>query len=226
LQEWVQQQQHQASPADSSWPSSSLADNAQSLEGSVDSDFLLFPTLFSGEFEFDFTTTTLDANLGCDISATATPAMGVSSQSNLDDILLPSGIWPPYPMNGEVGRTTTSPTSSSGSSTAQTKSYDTFLSTPAATESASTKSSPNKRAAHDPADAASRASPPSTDERVHKRQRNTEAARRYRQRKVDRLTELEEALASMTQERDDLKLKLAKSEAEADVLRSLVGKRG
>lgn len=61
-------------------------------------------------------------------------------------------------------------------------------------------------------------------DKVVKRQRNTEAARRYRQRKVDRVTELEEALAAMTKERDDYKLKLARSEAEVDVLRRLVGK--
>ncbi|CZT22373.1 uncharacterized protein RCC_08242 [Ramularia collo-cygni] len=61
--------------------------------------------------------------------------------------------------------------------------------------------------------------------RVEKRQRNTEAARRYRQRKVDRVAELEEALRLMTQERDDYKLRLALSEAEAEVLRGLIGRR-
>lgn len=49
--------------------------------------------------------------------------------------------------------------------------------------------------------------------------------RRYRQRKVDRVTELEEALAAMTKERDDFKINLARSEAEVDVLRRLVGGR-
>ncbi|KAI6910270.1 hypothetical protein KC318_g3286 [Hortaea werneckii] len=62
----------------------------------------------------------------------------------------------------------------------------------------------------------------STTERNRKRQRNTEAARRYRQRKVDRTAELEEALAAVSKERDELKLKLARSEAEADVLRRMV----
>lgn len=61
--------------------------------------------------------------------------------------------------------------------------------------------------------------------RVQKRQRNTEAARRYRQRKVDKVSELEEALQLMTMERDDLRLRLARSEAETGVLRSLVGRR-
>ncbi|KAK5112841.1 hypothetical protein LTR85_011068 [Meristemomyces frigidus] len=61
-------------------------------------------------------------------------------------------------------------------------------------------------------------------DRKRKRERNTEAARRYRQRKVDRTSELEEALAEVKKERDELRLKLARAEAEADVLRSLVGK--
>lgn len=83
----------------------------------------------------------------------------------------------------------------------------------------SDKSSSKKRSSPDSA------SSPEDVERVTKRQRNTEAARRYRQRKMDRVSELEEALASMTQERDDLKLKLARSQAEADVLRGMVGGR-
>ena len=58
-----------------------------------------------------------------------------------------------------------------------------------------------------------------------KRQRNTEAARRYRQRKVDRVSDLEDELRKMTQERDELKLKLARAETEADVLRGMVGNR-
>ncbi|GAB1739836.1 hypothetical protein NU219Hw_g4771t1 [Hortaea werneckii] len=62
----------------------------------------------------------------------------------------------------------------------------------------------------------------STTERNHKRQRNTEAARRYRQRKVDRAAELEEALAAVSKERDELRLKLARSEMEAEVLRRMV----
>ncbi|KAI6857290.1 hypothetical protein KC338_g8139 [Hortaea werneckii] len=62
----------------------------------------------------------------------------------------------------------------------------------------------------------------SATERNRKRQRNTEAARRYRQRKVDRTAELEEALAAVSRERDELRLKLARSEAEAEVLRRMV----
>ncbi|EME49800.1 hypothetical protein DOTSEDRAFT_20214 [Dothistroma septosporum NZE10] len=67
-------------------------------------------------------------------------------------------------------------------------------------------------------------SPEGGSSKIRKRRRNTEAARRYRQRKLDRVSELEEALEDMAKERDELKLKLAKAEAEAGVLRGLVGK--
>lgn len=56
-----------------------------------------------------------------------------------------------------------------------------------------------------------------------KRQRNTQAARRYRQRRVDRLADLEKQLAEMTSERDDLRVKLARREAEVGALREVMG---
>ena len=98
------------------------------------------------------------------------------------------------------------------------------------TEAASSvKSSPKKRSATEASDPTS-ASPSSASrsenpENANKRKRNTEAARRYRQRKFDRVTELEEALEAMTKDRDELRMKLARSETEADVLRGIVGKR-
>ncbi|KAF4446177.1 hypothetical protein F53441_10153 [Fusarium austroafricanum] len=58
-----------------------------------------------------------------------------------------------------------------------------------------------------------------------KRQRNTLAARKYRQKRLDRISELEEALASMTNERDDMRLQLARREAEVDALREMLGKK-
>ncbi|KAJ4247867.1 hypothetical protein NW762_013078 [Fusarium torreyae] len=58
-----------------------------------------------------------------------------------------------------------------------------------------------------------------------KRQRNTLAARKYRQKRLDRISELEEALASMTSERDDMRLQLARREAEVDALREMLGKK-
>ncbi|KAI8720076.1 BZIP domain-containing protein [Fusarium sp. LHS14.1] len=55
-----------------------------------------------------------------------------------------------------------------------------------------------------------------------KRQRNTLAARKYRQKRLDRISELEAALAAMTSERDDIRLQLARSEAQADALREML----
>nr|XP_036576585.1 L-amino acid oxidase [Colletotrichum truncatum]KAF6783360.1 L-amino acid oxidase [Colletotrichum truncatum] len=63
-----------------------------------------------------------------------------------------------------------------------------------------------------------------TSDNIHaiKRQRNTIAARRYRQKGRDRITELEAALKEVTEERDQLRLQLARKEAEVDALRQLL----
>lgn len=58
-----------------------------------------------------------------------------------------------------------------------------------------------------------------------KRQRNTLAARKYRQKRLDRISELEAALAAMTNERDDMRLQLARREAEVDALREMLDKK-
>ncbi|KAM0355160.1 hypothetical protein ACHAPU_001023 [Fusarium lateritium] len=58
-----------------------------------------------------------------------------------------------------------------------------------------------------------------------KRQRNTLAARKYRQKRLDRITELEDALAAMKDERDDMRLQLARREAEVDALRGMLDKK-
>ncbi|RYP59577.1 hypothetical protein DL771_010845 [Monosporascus sp. 5C6A] len=55
-----------------------------------------------------------------------------------------------------------------------------------------------------------------------KRQRNNEAARKYRQKRRDRITELESELAVVKQERDDLRIRLARQEAETAALRSML----
>ncbi|KXH63601.1 BZIP transcription factor JlbA/IDI-4 [Colletotrichum salicis] len=57
-----------------------------------------------------------------------------------------------------------------------------------------------------------------------KRQRNTVAARRYRQKGRDRITELETILKGVEEERDKLKLQLARKEAEVDALREMMKK--
>ncbi|EPS36961.1 hypothetical protein H072_9461 [Dactylellina haptotyla CBS 200.50] len=61
---------------------------------------------------------------------------------------------------------------------------------------------------------------------IDKRYRNNLAAKKYRQKKVDRISELEGALADMTRERDELRLRLARKEAEGQVLREVMARGG
>ncbi|ROV90112.1 hypothetical protein VMCG_09766 [Cytospora schulzeri] len=63
---------------------------------------------------------------------------------------------------------------------------------------------------------------PEDPDTVLKRQRNTIAARKYRQKRLDRVKELEDALESMTKDRDDLRLRLARQEAETAALREMM----
>jgi cell division protein FtsB len=58
--------------------------------------------------------------------------------------------------------------------------------------------------------------------RITKRQLNTLAARRYRQRKLDKVAQLEEELAAVKRERDELKMRVSKLEGETEALRSMV----
>jgi len=57
---------------------------------------------------------------------------------------------------------------------------------------------------------------------VLKRQRNTLAARKYRKKKFDRIEELESAVEVLTKERDDLRIRLARQEAETSALREMM----
>ncbi|KAJ6262947.1 hypothetical protein Dda_1505 [Drechslerella dactyloides] len=61
---------------------------------------------------------------------------------------------------------------------------------------------------------------------LDKRFRNNIAAKKYRQKKVDRISELEAALSDMTRERDELRLLLARKEAEGQVLREVMARNG
>ncbi|GAQ08774.1 hypothetical protein ALT_6095 [Aspergillus lentulus] len=63
-----------------------------------------------------------------------------------------------------------------------------------------------------------------TPNRVSKRQLNTLAARRYRQRRVDRMNELEAELEKVKRERDELKMRVSKLEGETEALRGLLKK--
>ncbi|KAI9832652.1 MAG: hypothetical protein M1819_004237 [Sarea resinae] len=76
-----------------------------------------------------------------------------------------------------------------------------------------------------------RTSPPrsntsNSDRLISKRQKNTLAARKCRQKRLDRITELEQALQNMTRERDELRLELARKEVEARTLREMMEEKG
>ncbi|KAF7529447.1 hypothetical protein G7054_g9830 [Neopestalotiopsis clavispora] len=64
-------------------------------------------------------------------------------------------------------------------------------------------------------------SPPVDPETAIKRQRNNIAARKYRQKKIDRISELEAELKEVKDDRDDLRVRLARQEAEVAALKSL-----
>jgi len=57
---------------------------------------------------------------------------------------------------------------------------------------------------------------------IDRRHRNNLAAKRYRQKKIDRIQELEEEVNEVKQERDDLKIRLARQEAEVAALREML----
>ena len=57
---------------------------------------------------------------------------------------------------------------------------------------------------------------------AQKRHRNNIAARKYRQKHIDRISELELALETMTRDRNELRIQLAKREAEVEVLKDIV----
>jgi len=66
-----------------------------------------------------------------------------------------------------------------------------------------------------------KARPSKTAARIEKREKNTAAARRYRERRVHELTSLKAELMKVQAERDDLRVRLAKLEGEVVVLRRL-----
>ncbi|KAJ5695753.1 hypothetical protein N7536_006165 [Penicillium majusculum] len=61
--------------------------------------------------------------------------------------------------------------------------------------------------------------------RVEKRKLNTLAARRCRQRRVDRMKELEAELEKVRKERDDWRLRCSKLEGETDALKGLLNRK-
>lgn len=75
------------------------------------------------------------------------------------------------------------------------------------------------------AEGSSNEQPPAVDDAAEKRRRNTLAARRFRKKQQDRVTRLEEALGKVTKERDDLKMRAARSEGEVAALRKMIAEK-
>ncbi|KAH8677845.1 hypothetical protein BX600DRAFT_450904 [Xylariales sp. PMI_506] len=126
----------------------------------------------------------------------------------LDQLLIP-----PMPSTGELSLTASSST----------------ILTPIVASSSSSSASPDQSpepglAQLDPMGQRNprKRSPPMDPETALKRQRNNIAARKYRQKKIDRISELEAELKDVKDERDDLRVRLARQEAEAAALRSLL----
>lgn len=67
--------------------------------------------------------------------------------------------------------------------------------------------------------------PPTEEDKVRKREKNTAAARKYRHKRTSRINELEQALSEMTKERDELKMHLLASQAEARTLKDIQSRR-
>jgi len=103
--------------------------------------------------------------------------------------------------------------SSANASSATSPSIDTQ--SPALKFSATASNSSRKRSA-------TPAVEPVVEDRAEKRRRNNAAAAKYRQKKVDRIDELEGQLQTMATERDELKIALAKRDAEVELLRSML----
>ncbi|KAF2489100.1 hypothetical protein BU16DRAFT_427686, partial [Lophium mytilinum] len=58
--------------------------------------------------------------------------------------------------------------------------------------------------------------------RIEKRKQNTLAARRYRQKRVDQMKQLEDALRETERERDALKVRVARLEGETETLKNML----
>jgi len=63
---------------------------------------------------------------------------------------------------------------------------------------------------------------PTEQDVLIKRQRNNIAAKKYRQKKIDRIKELEDEVDDIKRERDELRIRLARQEAETAALREML----
>ncbi|KAF2724127.1 hypothetical protein K431DRAFT_282396 [Polychaeton citri CBS 116435] len=177
----------------------------------------LAPLFWQEMGEFDWLPDTTAAD-----TSSVTPLTTPASLSPNKRILAPKGTTSPF--------VTISKPTPSVSSPQQTPTFTPGLTVRDSPSTASLDSfSPPAISTAGPVSACTSTAPASAeqgpDSRKRKRERNTEAARRYRQRRLDQVSELQEQLDAMAKERDALRLKLIRAEAETEVLRGLVGKK-
>jgi len=101
------------------------------------------------------------------------------------------------------------------------------LPTPTPSTASTTTPKPKGRPGRKPTKKRPRSSSPEEDDEedpdvIDKRQRNNLAAKRYRQKKVDRIEELEGEVKEVSKERDELKLEVARKDAEIKALREML----
>jgi hypothetical protein len=97
-----------------------------------------------------------------------------------------------------------------------------FTSTSSATSSAQPSQSRQSKPSPSHKSPASSSSPSSPNSKVHKRTLNTLAARRYRQKRVDQMADLEQKLKESEKEKEELQMRVARLEGEVEVLRGLL----
>ncbi|RSM10865.1 hypothetical protein CEP52_003345 [Fusarium oligoseptatum] len=174
----------------------------QSLDWNLDTDTSL--GVLDGAVLPDMNTAGVgqDLGIGEDFLSQEPPIININTQPTSSPPLAPP--------------TTTTTTSNNKSPSIPGTSTFSLHPSPAASAASSGSSSSHKR----------KSSPEDESAAVTlKRQRNTLAARKYRQKRLDRISELEAALAAMTSERDDMRLQLARREAEVDALREMLSKK-
>lgn len=80
----------------------------------------------------------------------------------------------------------------------------------------------SRKRTHDSSASSNGGNDPDAADLALKRQRNNIAAKKYRQKRIDRITELEEEVDEVKRERDELRIKLARQEAETAALREML----
>ncbi|KAK4180507.1 b-ZIP transcription factor IDI-4, partial [Triangularia setosa] len=252
LQEWPQQHQQQPQPSASSLTSSSPSSSDQGLlqflDPSQDFDHLLWDGSFdisndthNHNFQqlplnytiFDLQSIPIPTFAGFDIEI---PSFGPGQTAGPSSALA-SGA-PPVTTTANLSLLTPTPTiitsfesSQSSSSSASPISTCTPASAPGSlvpglklpASSISVTGKPKGKPGRKPAKKRPLPEEEDEDEEVLvKRARNNLAAKRYRQKKVDRIEELENEVDEVKKERDDLRVELARREAEVKALREML----